>query len=465
MGKRHTGNAVEGMSTAEVEKLTGISRYRLTAYIKNGVVNPARASASPQSEMRWTIDQVWMASKVPALLEGGMTLKQIAELADSGADAVDKELQAQYMRKMREGRRGLKDVLYRSREVEDSRSVGRINGEYLRYIPQRYLALAPMPEAKSLVDPTWSSRLVELLNTAQTLGWSLADSTGFLSSIASNGADSTAYAFAALASPPMPAYSGMKAIDGGCYYAADPKLGAPGCDGTSCAACSRFGRAPSQSDVFEWRGRRDAHPELWDRTVMIDHLEKPYPSGIWSEYTKSLLAEGDDSYLDIEKSATVRPRLMPHAVQLPLGVTACVIPAGIFLCRQCDSSNQDGAFERMLGQASIMPQRRFSVEDEMEASRVILESVRRDQPETGPVPDPFARPHIAGDPKMKGWWQRVSNRELQRLSVPTEMALAPEDGYCVICSTLPAADRNDPTRYEMQLLVDASKVAPPDFFA
>lgn len=54
-----------------------------------------------------------------------------------------------------------------------------------------------------------------------------------------------------------------------------------------------------------------------------------------------------------------------------------------------------------------------------------------------------------------------TNVELQRLCVPTGMALAPEDGYCVMCSTLPGVDRNDPTRYEMQLLVDASNIDPP----
>ena len=47
------------------------------------------------------------------------------------------------------------------------------------------------------------------------------------------------------------------------------------------------------------------------------------------------------------------------------------------------------------------------------------------------------------------------------LVVPTNMALEPEDGCCVICAALPSVDRNVSTRYEMQLLVDARSVTPP----
>lgn len=448
------------MSTADVEALTGISRFRLTAYIKSGIVTPARASSSPQSEMRWTNDQLWMASKVPALLEGGLTLKEIAALADKGSDAVEAQLRIRYMQKMRDGRRGLKDILYRSNEAEDIRAIGDVAGEYLRYIPQRYLALAPMAENTGLDNASRATRLVELLSTVQTIGWGLGDSTGFLSSVSSDGSESTLYGFASLTSPPMPSFSGVRAIDGGCYYVADCKGGAPGCDGSSCEECSRFGRNPSQSDLFEWKGRRDSEPELWDRTIMVDDLDQPYPSGIWSEYTKRRLNK-DEEVGDLDKTLTVRPRLMPHEVRLPLGVTACVIPAGFFLCRQCSGGNQDRAFERMLGQASIMSQREFTIEDEIRASKIIATSSSRNSVQAGPVPDPFAVPHITGDPELKGWWCKVTNAEMQKLSVPTRMALAPEDGYCVICSTLPASDRNDPTRYEMQLLVDASRIDPP----
>lgn len=448
------------MSTADVEALTGISRFRLTAYIKSGIVTPVRASSSPQSEMRWTNDQMWMASKVPALLEGGLTLKEIAALANEGSDAVEAQLRIRYMQKMRDGRRGLKDILYRSSEAEDIRTIGVVDGEYLRYIPQRYLALAPMTVNASLDNASRATRLVELLKTVQTLGWSSGDATGFLSSVSSDGTKSTLYGFASLTSPPMPSFSGLRAIDGGCYYVADRKGGAPGCDGSSCGECSRFGREPSQSDLFEWQGRRDSEPGLWDRTVMVGDLREPYPSGIWSEYTKAHLGKGEGAD-SMDKSSTVRPRLMPHEVKLPLGVTACVIPAGFFLCRQCDGGSQDRAFERMLGQASIMPQREFTIEDELKASKTGEASTKRGEIETGPVPDPFAVPHITGDPELKGWWCKVTNAEMQKLSVPTGMALSPEDGYCVMCSTLPAADRNDPTRYEMQLLVDASRIDPP----
>ena len=464
MSRSHSSSLVEGMSTAEVETLTGISRFRLTSFIRSGIVSPSRASSSPQSEMRWTNDQIWLASKVPALLEGGFTLKEIAALAEDGNDVIEARLRDCYMQKMREGRRGLKDILCRERETCDVRRIDCANREYLRYLPQRYLALAPMPGSSGFDPKARSARLIELLNAAKAIGWSLADSNGFLSSVSSDGSSATVYTFSTLTSAPMPSFSGIRMVDGGCYFAVDRKRGAPGCDGASCTECTRFGREPSQADLFEWQGRADAEPGLWDRTIMMDDLAEPYPSGIWSEYTKARLDGGDPFEDGSGRSPTVRPRLMPHEVKLPLGITACVIPAGVFLCRQCDGGSQDLAFERMLGQASIMSQRPFTLEDELAASANALERTKVTEITSGPVPDPFSIPHITGDPKLKGWWREVTNVELQRLCVPTGMALAPEDGYCVMCSTLPGVDRNDPTRYEMQLLVDASDIDPPPAF-
>lgn len=450
-----------GMSTTEVVELTGLPRSKLLIYVDRGIVAPTRASSSDQSELRWTFEQAWMASVVPDLLVSGLTLKEIAELAEKGTEAVLKQLEEQYVAELRAARRGRKSAVYRMRELADTCEVQSVDGDYVRYIPQRYLALAPIPDAQGPVPgPGHNRYIVDLMNIAASLGWCCTSSFGFLSSVSADGQDSSFYAFNLLGSPPMPAFSGTKAVDGGCYRVASKCPGEWPCKSADCRLCTRHGREPSQASLFDWEGAKTRKPELWDNTVMAGDLAELYPTGIWSEYTKQLL--GDESSNDREgKSATVRPRKMPQELRLPLGITACVMPAGVYLCHQCVEENRDKAFARVLGLASFLQQREFSLEDELRAS---ADSSRgpslHGEYREGPVPDPFATVHIEGDPKMAGWWRRITNDVARELVVPTNMALAPENGYIVTCAALPVANRNDTPRYEIELLVDASKLTP-----
>ena len=451
------------MSTTEVVELTGLTRSKLLVYAKTGIVSPLRASASEQSELRWTFEQAWMVSVVPDLMAAGMSLEDIAVLANAGTKAVLSKLEEQYASQLRTSRRGRKSVVHRMRELSDTFSVDCEDADYVRYIPQRYLALAPIPDAQGpAVGSEHNQYVVSLMNIASSLGWCCTSSFGYLSSIAADGLASSFYAFNLLASPPMPSFTGTKAVDGGCYRIACRRNEAWPCDGKSCELCTRRGREPSQANLFDWNGAANHKPRLWDATVMTSDLDGPYDTGIWSEYTQQHFGgmPGEDG--PRTKSATVRPRKMPQEFKFPLGVNVCVLPAGIYLCRQCTEDQRDKAFARLLGQAAFMEQRTFTQEDELRASeRVTRELSSREDFETGPVPDPFALARIEGNPNMAAWWQKLTNADARKLVVPTNMALAPEDGYIITCAALPVADRNDLPRYEIQLLVDASKLTTP----
>lgn len=467
------------LTTNEVLTLTGITRKQLNNYVSKGVITPTNMVEPAYKEKMWTLEQVALIRHVPTLVRANLTLEEIADLANEGMQAVNAKLKAQYMREMRTGRRRLKDIVFRNREVDDVVALGRMDTQYLRYLPQRWMALAPTLDGNSLPGtPGYALLYAELYKTAEVMGWSLTESAGAVVSLSADGLRSSNYLFAGLASPPMPAFTGHRVIDGGCYHIADADHGGPGCDGTRCEECARFGRVPNDAELFDWKTRQSTEPELWDHTTMADDLDEPYPTGMWSEYLKErpvpgCIAPGTaenpcgrqdappsaSTGVKRPKSCTVKPRLMPHEVKLPIGMTACVIPAGVYLCYQCDEGEQRAAYERIQGLATAIEHREFSLEDELAASACSTIMMERDnQPDTGPVAEPFAVPRAAGDPSMAGWHHEADLDVLRKLVVPTNMALEPEDGCCVICAALPSVDRNVSTRYEMQLLVDAREV-------
>ncbi len=481
-GKAYLGGC---FTTNEIISLAGISRKQLRSYTEKGIVAPLLPTSDEPSYGRrvWTIEQVALLRHVPALVRSGYSLEEIATLADQGAQAVTTALTAQYMRVMREGRRSLKDTVSRRRELLDIIAVGVQRSQYLRYVPQRWLALAPSPDGSGLPGQSdFANLYINLRRAAEVVGWSLTEAVGGLISVMADGTDGSHYLYAGLASPPMPQPTGTRVIDGGCYHAVAPDSPCPGClSFDRCDECARFGRKRDASDTFEWAAYENDRPNLWDNTVMMDELAQPYPTGMWSDYTKRKIAErenGGAADTDVAGGAanscsrpgkpahsispTVRPRLMPHEVRLPIGMTACVMPAGVYLCYQCDEGDQTGAYQRIMGLAANLDRRTFTVEEERAASKaspIVME--RNIQPEKGPFSDPFATGRAAGDPLMEGWFHDAEHDVLRKLELPLGMALAPEDGFCIVCSTIPAVNRNDPTRYEIQLLVDASKITPP----
>lgn len=166
-----------------------------------------------------------------------------------------------------------------------------------------------------------------------------------------------------------------------------------------------------------------------------------------------------------DTSPTVRPRLMPQTVRLPLGVTACVLPAGMYLCRQNDYVDRDDTMQRLLGALSVVPQRTITREDEIriaKAANAYEQQHRPDQQrEPGPFMEPFAVPRDHGDPTLFDFVQPLEDRDLPKLTLPVGMALAPEDGCVILHTDVPAARAHGKARQELQVLIDAQNVSTP----
>jgi hypothetical protein len=450
--------------------LTGRTRRQLDTYIRKKIVSPAYVSGSSHTLNRWTLEQVSLVTHVPVLLRAGLSLEEVAALVAEGTEAVHAQLRAQYAREARENRRALKSIALRSRETEDMLCVSSEPGPYLRYIPQRWMALLPMTDIEGMPgSPKHTHRLAELLRTAGVMGWSLTESSGAITSLSLDGASESHYAYAGLSSPPMPLLTQPATIDGGCYRATDSSFGTRGCDGTRCDECALFGRMPTESERFEWNAGQQTEPRPSARARRTAAHAGSYVSGIWAENTESAQAGRDQTKApeaglgpsglgptdgNLASFATARPRLMPHRHTLPLELTACAMPAGVYLCYRCDEGRQEAAYERMVGMVSAIPQRKLSAQDELAALQGMRNMMGLSyRPDQGPVPEPFAVPFVVGDPTMAGWNQEVTQADLHQLVVPTNAAFEPEDGYCVICAALPFTNYDDPIRYETQLLI------------
>lgn len=451
------------LDTNEVAALTNISRKQLGDYVKKGIVEPSCAGKSSRAGMTWSMPQVSMVGNVACLQGAGLSLEEIAKLANESPKTIDARLRALRMREVRQGRRRFKSLVLRDMELVDLDPIGTRSSQYLRYIPQRWMALIPLEIGGGLTSAhAHESRLVDLLGVAEVVGWATTDLYGAMASLDAAASSATHYQYVVLSSAPEPLSFGS-VPDAGCYFSAGyDKTSCPR-GGGLCEECSVFGRFPTNEENFRWNAVRRTNSTLWSRTVMADDLDEPYPTGAWSAYTKHYLAqarggEGLGERAGDVDGVTVKPRMMPHEMRLPMGVTACVLPAGVYLCYQCDDSDYAFALQRMLGLASVIRRREFTLADELKASV--------DATATAGVVDGVnaARgdePACYGDPEMRGWHRIVDQEDIRRLVLPTNMALAPEDGFCITCAAMPSLDRNDPVRYETQLLVDASDIAAP----
>ncbi|MDR3137254.1 MAG: hypothetical protein LBU07_07655 [Coriobacteriales bacterium] len=408
-----------------------------------------RLSGLSRAVKRWTPEQVSLITHIPVLLRSGLSLEEVAQLAAQGTQAVHERLRAQYTQEARESRRALKSLTLRAREVSDTLCLRDKTDSYLRYIPQRWMALLPVTDTNQMPGQPGHVRLyADLLQTAGAVGWSLTESSGTLTSLSLDGASTSVYSYVGLSSPPMPFLTMPVTIDGGCYHSVNSSFDGRECDGEGCAECALFGHIPTKSEQFNWSTRQRTNPDISSHTIMASAMPEPYAQGIWSHNAHGCLRAGTAAFI------TVKPRLMPHTVKLPLGVTACAMPAGVYLCYPCDEGRQEAAYERMMGLASAIPQQKFSTQDELAALEAACGVIGSNcLPDSGPVPDPFTAVPMVGDPAMAGWIQEVTRNDVQRLIVPTNTALEPEDGYCVICAALPFMNCDDPMRYEVQLLV------------
>ena len=484
------------LNTQDVTRMTGATRRMLDHYEVTGLLTPSRAGGHARSKRQWSVDQAKFAERVRILQHGSRGLDEIASLADEGAESFLGELACQCSRDIRSAWRELKSATLDSRRCEAARLLGPREGLYLRLLPQRWYALVPAEIGNTVFPPLdkLGASFVGLHTVSQVVGWCTAGASGVLASISRPALDSLAdglpdgvsrYAYIELATPPMPAPSAGMPHDGGCYCdVVGEGAWMPECHGESCALCSRYGRPPTTEERFHWKTSENISGDLWARTLMADDMDEPYAYGIWSEHDHL-----DDGTWDL---SSLRPRLMPHRARFPLGVTASSMPSGAYLCLQTGGSDVTAALEELIEAVSVLDRREFTTTDEEEHRRRLAGEpegsdgfhprgtgaggepaadedgpVKKMVPFVSDIPpnaadlpvDRLAKRLLAGE-GIECWARDLVTSDLDALTLPTSMALVPEDGVCISCSTIPVGGRNNPPRFELRVLVDPGPLGP-----
>lgn len=439
------------LNTQDVARLSGTSRRVLEYYEKTGMLVPRHASESIKSKRQWSIEQAKITDYIRVLQHGNMSIEDIAALADEGYEELLQTHNAQCARDIRTARRQTKGAVKDMRRCRGAARIGHFESFYLRRFPQRWLALMPLSGTDGqLPDPSvCSSAYVDLYSVAQVVGWASTGGSGVMASV-SEGQEGalSAYAYIELASPPMPHPGEGGLEDGGCYQSIAEE-GAPCPCAGNCDFCSHFGRVPTTEERFRWNAQEADDARLSDNVLMERDMAVPYAYGIWS-------GQGT-SAADACSLETLRPRLMPHAVRLPLGITACALPQGAYLCCQCKEDAEDETLQRLIGAMMTIPHRAFTAQDER-----ALHEACAGRPQLAADDEP-AKPFeslvsLAGTMNISagGTAHMLEAADLHKLVMPMGMGLPPENGYCISYSTLPTGDRNHPPRLELRVLVDAS---------
>lgn len=436
------------LTTSEVLNLSETSRKVLRSCVDAGIVVPRRSVDDARYD-QYTFAQTQDLRLVQALRRSDTPMQDIARLSCEEGQLLD----AAYLGSaagIRNNRRMLKSIVHLRRQIKRFAPVGKRNGYYLRYLPERWFALLPTAQnLPELLDADiFTNRLIALKSVVDVVGWSQSMTSSVIVSYAADDTSSTTYVGIELASPPVPFITEGRAVDGGCYRAVDESF-CP-CDPASCPECARFGRTPTDAETALWKTISITGQTI-DRTVMADSLKEPYDQGVWSNCTQTR---------PLRSPSAVRPQLMPHEVRLPMGTTACTLPAGVYLCRQNDYPQRNMALQRMLGVIETIPHgapRNQALERALTADVGRAHEAQRDKAHPGPFVEPFAAPRDKSNPAMFGWFLPLEDSDLRELRLPLDMALPPEDGFCLVHGDIPAPSALEcDERQELQVLIDAS---------
>lgn len=442
------------LTTQDVTRLAGASRRVLDRYEDHGLIVPRRDGTSSKAKKYWSVEQAKTAEYVRLLQHDDLSIDEISSLSDAGVEPFLDAVAVQCGRDIREARRQMKASVKDRRSRTQARENGVRDGLYVRSFPLRWFALAPISHTLSAPpDPSgFASLFVDLYSVAHVVGWAATGSTGVIASVPADASGPiSAWAYVELASPPMPAPRTGQLLDAGCYRSITGE--APnGCTG-DCEFCTHFGRMPTPDETFRWNAAEADRADDDGAGGAAAGPDEPYAYGIWSG---GAVREDDPSSF-----IALRPRLMPQAPRLPLGITACCLPEGAYLCTQCDDDADGTVYQRLMGTTMAIPRREFTADDEARFHERVRETVppEHDRMAEAPFQSVFPRTGVT-NLTTRGWIAEADADDLHELVLPTNMALPPQDGFCVTYSALQVGGRNDPPRLEMRLLVNAAGILP-----
>lgn len=404
----------------EFIRFCGISLQTLRSYENAGIVQESTADAGIRCKF-YAPEQRQAVEIAKAMRDSRLQMQNVGEKLTSDPDALLDDALEQKAGELRSDRRVLKSLSHLKARCGDYKRLHGYDGLYLRFIPQRWLALLPLPANKTDEGSRMplAQAISELDAVIQIVGWAPAQSMGMLLDASASPHEANRFLFVELATPPLPAGSNADDPDSGCCFWARPDGSQPPCSREACATCERFGRMPREEERQLWARAWQENPALWDSTLMADELAAPYPDGAWAVCTCRAFGLPEPE----GPVAASEPRLMPHETALPLGVTACELPAGVHLCRQFEAGRMEEALEEF---SDVLDALGIAEEKDMENA-------------SGELP--------------RGWSQAVGQDTLTHVKLPRHAALSAQREHCILIDDEPLPAQQDSIRMELQAWV------------
>lgn len=475
-GGKHAPDVAPYLLERDITRISNIGRTTFRNYERKGIVSPSATNDSEYYKY-YALDDLQTISLAEAMRKAGMQNKEIAEVLQRGEEATILTAYEQSAEEIRQARRRLKAIVHADRKLGDYRAVKDFTDcWYLRYLPRRWMALLPVQgnELRMIPHPLNIHSYGKLTGVIDVVGWAETASFGQLHSINVKDKCDTHFINIELSTPPMPGVTGSNIVDGGCYFRA-PFDGVTAtsypCNTSRCLECARYGAEPINDnglkihELKEW-AQAAKDESRWNTTLTIDDFcclkpEKQVP--LWTNYIAEnhpeLPVESQDMNPQ-QMSSCIRPAMMPHEVKLPLGVTACMLPAGVYLCRKFKSNEWDTALEVVDNRLSSITQQTSISQDELARANRLIHTMDMVQT-SGPFVEPFASPRSEEDPAIAGWYRKISDSDFKHLRLPVDAALTSETGYCIVAANEPLPIRRKEVRMEFQVLVNAEPFLPP----
>ena len=473
-GRRKAPDIDPYLSTSDFLEMSRVSPMTLRTYEANGLIEPAYRSEADGYKY-WTIDQIPLIELIDAMRSGGAPIAGIGQAQMCGKEPFLDSVYNAQAAKLRRDRRMMKSIVHSRRRFSDLRRIAAGGGFYLRYLPVRWMAIAPLVphEAEFANNRRFMREFGDLLKVASAAGWCDTMTFGVLLSISADGSRASRYSYVELASPPMPETTGSMVVDGGCYRVFDKSFNEGVCDGKHCEACARFGCVPDPKDVSRWNEKAAELPGLFDHVLRFEDVEEPIAAGdSWSSFKLAALAKQRGASMEgifhesvgygkrgkaSSKRSCAVPCRMPLGVRLPMGVTACELPAGVYLCKQIAFEDAEAKRE-FLNLAKSLPAS-GRTPDEVFLSLGEATSQWNEPDSKGPFVEPFAVPRTHGVPSLEGFSQALTDDQVRSLSLVEPAGLELEDGFCVTSSNMVMSYDQSVTQ-EYHVLVDPEGFLP-----
>lgn len=439
------------LTSEELVELTGASRRTLTTLTELGICKPKRFEKRG-GVLGWTFDQAATVHYAERLRAQGLPFERIAQLVDD--DAFELESFRTEMAARRSERRSLKRALIRNAAASDTAQIPPDEELYVRYIPQRWIALLPMRGSTLPQDAPYVPARLLLDDVSKHVGWCAAVQGGTIVPAFEDEMTQSAI-FIELAAKPIPQPLAGHDADGGCYHAFGGAC-AFGNETPDCRLCPRFGSETSNGDKIRWLSMAQRLPVAEEPLGShCTHVE----SGVWGD------AGQDDGHAMPPKTKLAgRPQLMPLPVLLPAHIGAAVLPAGFYLCRAWSGDEQDKALIEMRTAVKIARARQLTAD--AAAQRVF--DIEKAMSEGGISPHvstsdecagPLTGPTLIADRAWQGYLAPVEFAALPKLTVLEGASICESTGADIICMSIPSSGQESTMHYEFQVLLDTPPFA------